>query len=558
MSLKREMALYIQLLVACSILACSYCLNEQKEIQIPIGQEVTLESTDYPNSSLGSPTSLIWNLVSPPGTRITVECSDIRISPTKNCEKGFLMLMHVGGKSPPYCGAAFGILETSPDNKMTLQFELIFAGGVFQCSAQANSNEPTNKPVISEGNSEKLNLKFGQAEYKLIQLSPIPPAEKFHWEITTEPGYKVAIKCPTLWLQNSLEQRGCLKGFVSFDLGNSKVEICNSSKDLTLLSSGEKLTVYVESTKSTVGMIVCTVLSTTGPHFEQFKNDPELPEEDSSEHGHPQKPGPKKTTCDCGWANKAPSRILHGSDVAPHEFPWMVGLLGSAQATHTFCGGTIVTKRHVISAAHCTLKIEATHVIVGTDHLVKREGAQVIPVEKTINHDYRNGYSSSQDISLLILAEEIKFGPTVGPACLPTVDPHLGNNEVIAMGWGGMAKDEWESNRDENQLKKAELRALHMNSCNPIWDGRWPTNPQTHICSWDKEKDVCFGDSGGPVVWLDKETNRYTLVGIPSACDGCILQKPAIHTALHYYYPWVLETIKSNNYADQQVCTKID
>nr|QHB21597.1 venom S1 protease with CUB domain 6 [Platymeris rhadamanthus] len=554
------MSLLQRLIVASTLVVLAVCLNEQREIQIPSDREVLLESPDYPNTSSDPTSSLIWTLISPPGTRVTIECPDVRISPSDNCDKGYFILSHSGGKTPPYCGSASGVTVTSSDNKLILHFELVWAAGVFQCKAKT---EFESKPVEGKdqpaGEGEEIHLGPGHALYDVISLSPIPPAEKHRWVFTVQPGYKIGIKCPTLWLTKRSLGPECTDGFVMFDIGANKVEICNSSKDLTLISSGEKLVVSVESTRRTTGMIKCTVLATTGPHFEQYKNEPDLPEEDSSEYGSPQKKGPKRTTCECGWANKpAPARILHGKDVAPHEFPWMVGLLPSATSQQTFCGGTIVTKRHVISAAHCTTKIEATHVLVGMNHLGRREGGHVIPVEKTVNHGYYPSYATSKDICILILAEEIKFGPNVGPACLPTHDPDLANQPVVAIGWGGMAPDEWKSGRDANQLKKAKLRVVSMDSCNPVWDGRWPSNPAIHICTWHKNKDVCFGDSGGPVVWLDHETNRYTLVGIPSACDGCLLEKPALHTALHYYYPWILETIRSNNYADQQVCTKID
>ncbi|KAK9510468.1 hypothetical protein O3M35_005249 [Rhynocoris fuscipes] len=553
----------IERLIAASCLAVVVlCLNEKKEIQIPLGRSVLLQSPNYPDSSSEPTTSLIWTLISPPGTQVNVECQDVRISPSTNCEKGYIILKHSGGEIEPQCGSASGLKMTSADNKMLFHFELIWAAGVFDCKAEAVYG-PDSKPKedTKEGTSDRgdvINLRPGETLYQAINLAPLPPLEKKRWEFITKPGYRIGIKCPSLWMTKRSPDAACVDGSYKFDLGSRIVEICNSSNDLVLMSSAEKLVVTAEVNNRETGFIRCMVLTTTGEHFEEYKNQPELEEVDSSEHGHPLKKGPKSTTCECGWANKRPGRILNGLDVQPHEFPWMAGLLPSADAISTFCGGTIVTKRHVISAAHCTTKITATHVVVGMDHLSRRDGGTVIPVEKTINHAYKPSYATSKDISILILAEEIKFSRNVGPACLPTHDPNLDNQPVIAIGWGGMTRQEFEAGRDGLQLKKAYLRAISMDSCNPVWDGRWPTNPPIHVCTWHKNRDVCFGDSGGPVVWLDPETNRYTLIGIPSACDGCKLEKPALHTALHYYYPWVLETIRSNNYGSEQVCTKID
>nr|AQM58429.1 venom s1 protease with cub domain 14 [Pristhesancus plagipennis] len=556
------MSQLLRVIVASSLVVLAVCLNEKKEIQVPLGRTTIVQNPDYPQTSPEPTTSLQWTLVSPPATTITLECPDIRISPTENCDKGYLMITHSDNeKTAPYCGTASGLKITSTNNKLILHFELIWAAGVFNCKAEAEpSRNPSGtaqkeKPIL---NGEKIDLRVGEVRYHDINLNPMPRIEKtYHWEITTQPGYKIGIRCPVLWMGNYYVGSECDEGYFRFGLGNEDIKICNSSNQLNLVSSGNKLELTVKTNRRAMAGIHCIFLSTKGPHFEEYKNLPEFEKEDSSEYGHPQIKGAKSTTCECGLANKPPSRILHGDYVAAHEFPWMAGLLESAQSLQTFCGGTIVTRWHVISAAHCTLAHTATHVIVGMDHMWKREGGKIYAVEKVINHDYINNYASSKDISLLIMAEEIQFGHNVGAACMPTRDPNIINQRVVAVGWGAIAADE-SGKTDYDQLKKAKLRVISMDACNPIWDGRWPVYPQTHICTWNRRQDVCFGDSGGPVVWLDPETNRYTLVGIPSACDGCRLEKPSLHTALHYYYPWVLDNMRNNNHGDEKLCTKID
>ena len=54
--------------------------------------------------------------------------------------------------------------------------------------------------------------------------------------------------------------------------------------------------------------------------------------------------------CECGEANNS-NRIVGGGDADKHEYPWQVRLKIGRSG---LCGGTIITTRHVLTAAHCT------------------------------------------------------------------------------------------------------------------------------------------------------------------------------------------------------------
>merc|ERR1712241_284857 len=69
-------------------------------------------------------------------------------------------------------------------------------------------------------------------------------------------------------------------------------------------------------------------------------------------------PGPVITaapgTCQCcvkgGAAN---GRIVGGQETEEHEYPWQVGLV-SRNGRTPWCGGTLISSTHVLTAAHCT------------------------------------------------------------------------------------------------------------------------------------------------------------------------------------------------------------
>lgn len=53
----------------------------------------------------------------------------------------------------------------------------------------------------------------------------------------------------------------------------------------------------------------------------------------------------------CGVSTKSRMRIVGGRPADPQEWPWMVALL--RQETSLYCGGVLITDRHVLTAAHC-------------------------------------------------------------------------------------------------------------------------------------------------------------------------------------------------------------
>merc|ERR1719458_1774390 len=69
-------------------------------------------------------------------------------------------------------------------------------------------------------------------------------------------------------------------------------------------------------------------------------------------------PGPVVTaapgTCQCGVKGGAANgRIVGGQEAEEHEYPWQVGLV-SRNGRSPWCGGTLISSTHVLTAAHCT------------------------------------------------------------------------------------------------------------------------------------------------------------------------------------------------------------
>lgn len=100
--------------------------------------------------------------------------------------------------------------------------------------------------------------------------------------------------------------------------------------------------------------------------------------------------------------------IVNGTNALPDEFPSIVSLRNETGGH--YCGGTLVTRKHIVTAAHCLyddetvfydgltmLNPEKIKAVVGT--LSSRQGGDVYEIEKFVKHPEYNISSSDQDLT---------------------------------------------------------------------------------------------------------------------------------------------------------------
>ena len=96
----------------------------------------------------------------------------------------------------------------------------------------------------------------------------------------------------------------------------------------------------------------------------------------------------KEFDCKCGVRNKPArspiNRIVGGWQTANNEYPWQVFLLNTeAPIDEWRCGGSIITSRTILTAAHCLwsskggrLPLTSLLVIVGEHDLKVKDGEE--------------------------------------------------------------------------------------------------------------------------------------------------------------------------------------
>ena len=70
-------------------------------------------------------------------------------------------------------------------------------------------------------------------------------------------------------------------------------------------------------------------------------------------------------SCYCGLAERG-TRIVGGVDTEVNEYPWQAGLVTRGQHDYVWCGGSLISSRWVITAAHCTAGARPGYIEVRT------------------------------------------------------------------------------------------------------------------------------------------------------------------------------------------------
>uniref|UniRef100_A0AB38ZEQ7 Venom S1 protease 38 n=1 Tax=Oncocephalus sp. TaxID=2944721 RepID=A0AB38ZEQ7_9HEMI len=288
-----------------------------------------------------------------------------------------------------------------------------------------------------------------------------------------------------------------------------------------------------------------------------------IEEQDSSEHGVAT--GQVGTDCPCGWSNKARARIVGGVDADPHEWPMMAGFVaktGSYKPNKLVCGGTLVSRRHIVTAGHCVhtnggrpLQPEQLHVVLGAHKLsdIDYNDPKVMrTIEKFIAHPNYKHSTVSYDIAIALLEEAVQFSNIIGPACLPTKRIYPVGNNLKAIGWGFIDMKATEP----DALQETTVKVVNPSLCSAY--NQFDMKEGYQFCTYQGgSSGQCVGDSGGPILWRDPETNRYTLVAFPSfSAAGCVW-KPAVVSDVTYFLPWIQQVVSESAPAEQ-TCTKLE
>ncbi|XP_078488867.1 plasminogen-like isoform X3 [Ciona intestinalis] len=241
--------------------------------------------------------------------------------------------------------------------------------------------------------------------------------------------------------------------------------------------------------------------------------------------------------------NNKNQRIVGGFDANKGSLPWMVALRRYPSFSF-FCGGSIIDKNWILTAAHCVKnKPESYRGILGNyfNKMVDEEET-IVGFSSVHIHENYNDNTLDNDIALLKVAEPLVFNDHVKPVCLPEYNAgvsYVPDTDVIISGWWTLKSNGALS----NALQQAYVDIVSLEECGTRYSSVFAPSV---MCAGILDKggiDTCQGDSGGPLV----DPNGNVQLGVVSWGRGCALaQYPGVYTSVSYYRRW-LDNIRNNN-----------
>ncbi|XP_037947790.1 venom protease-like [Teleopsis dalmanni] len=243
--------------------------------------------------------------------------------------------------------------------------------------------------------------------------------------------------------------------------------------------------------------------------------------------------------------------VVGGKPAKGKEFPHMarLGYAEENKPISWFCGGTLVSEKMVLTAAHCFEYNDGdlNRVRLGELDFDKTDDdaqPEDFNIARYIAHPDYNDDSAFNDIGLVELAKSVIFSEYKLPACLPITSGDE-FSKLIAVGWGSIAF----AQPGPGYLLKVGLEHFPSNLCDTsardsdidkLKDG---FNSDSQICAGSKKKeDTCDGDSGGPLLsYHPKYDCMYYVVGITSTGFGSCGTPgvPAAYTRVYKYVDWI-------------------
>jgi len=244
-----------------------------------------------------------------------------------------------------------------------------------------------------------------------------------------------------------------------------------------------------------------------------------------------------------GSPNQIISRIIGGTTSESSRWPWVAALVTKNVPTDEglFCGASLIAKDWVLTAGHCVVgqPPAAFDIIINHAQLDANTGER-IAVERIVLHPQYNNITLDNDLALI----KLKYSSQIQPIQLvaPYSNQDAPNKSATALGWGATVSS---GDLFPLNLHQVELPLTSNSICSSSMKENISDDM---LCAGDGLglRDTCSGDSGGPLIVFDTESNSWRQAGVTSWGYGCAdIGSYGIYTRIKNYAAFISSQICS-------------
>jgi secreted trypsin-like serine protease len=220
------------------------------------------------------------------------------------------------------------------------------------------------------------------------------------------------------------------------------------------------------------------------------------------------------------------AQVVGGIGVPNGKYPFLAALLdvrnGNSAFRQQICGGTLIDKDSVLTAAHCVygrsaapLRVTIGRTVLGSSQGTKRGISRIF-----VHRRYHPDLDDTYDAAVLKLSSPVGG---VGPIELATARQNWlvrpGRNATVA-GWGVTTRqspDYHEPDTYADRMREVRVPIVSDTKARSVYGGSY--FPRLMVVAGKAGRDACLGDSGGPI--FAKVSGEYVQIGVTSWAIGC-------------------------------------
>jgi secreted trypsin-like serine protease len=224
--------------------------------------------------------------------------------------------------------------------------------------------------------------------------------------------------------------------------------------------------------------------------------------------------------------------IVGGTEVPNGKYPYVAFVkIYRNNKLFTKCGGSLIDKNSVLTAAHCLEKATGAIVVVGRTDLRKKNQGQEIGASRPFIHPRYLG--NVYDAGVLKLRRAVKGIKPIKLATARQNNLEKPGHILTSAGWGSV-RSKPQSNKDfPKRMREVSIPVVSDSRAKRAYQSQGiKYSPSLQVVAGKKGKSPCYGDSGGPLL----DSGSRTQVGIDnySAKAECALGRyPEVFTEVN-------------------------